>query len=565
MSLKPAGLHVGNITKKQRSIALLIVSFAFVMDLLDATIINIALPSIRADLGASFAAIQWMVAGYIMAFALLLITGGRMGDVFGYKKMFLIGIAGFTVASLVCGVAGTPQLLVVARIIQGGMAALMVPQVMSMVQVMYKPNERAKVMGLFGMLGGMAATLGPILGGLLISANFFNLDWRPIFLINLPVGIAAFIAGVKFLPAGKSPHPLRLDIIGTLLLVVALSLLIFPLIQGRELDWPAWTFWMLAASVPAMALFARYEKYKDKKDNSALIEPSLMKKRTFKGGLAVNLVLMAAMLGFFLTFTIVLQAGFGMSVLKAALVGIPTAIGIGSAIAIISQKLAPILGRYTVTLGSVVGAIGFAITAWVFTTYGIHTAGWQLIPGLLIIGVGLGSIMGSMFAVTLQDVDPRHAGSASGSLSAVQQIGGAVGVAVIGVVFFGLIASNASKAFDGVAPEIQKELTTLGVPAEVQTAIVAGSSQCFVDLSAQEDSGHTPASCQTMQQSAPTTEAGVALQQVIVDNVKVANANNFANAFKWSMVVSIGALAIVGLLSFTLPRHFRTDSTELAH
>ena len=559
MTTKSAGMHVGNITKKQRSIALLIVSLAFVMDLLDATIINIALPSIQADLGASFAAIQWMVAGYIMAFALLLITGGRMGDVFGYKKMFLIGIGGFTVASLVCGIAGTPELLVGARLVQGTMAALMVPQVMSMMQIMYKPNERTKVMGLFGMLGGMAATLGPIVGGILINADILNLDWRPIFLINLPVGIAAFIAGVKFLPDGKSPHPLRLDMIGTGILVAALSLLIFPLIQGRELDWPAWTFWMLGASIPAIAIFAWYERYKNKKDNSALIEPSLLKKRTFSRGLILNMVITAAMLGFFLTFTIVLQAGLGMSVLKAALIGIPTAVGIGFAIAVISQKLVPVLGRYVVTIGAIAGAIGFLITAWVITRYGLSVSGWQFIPGLFIMGVGLGSIMGSMFSVTLQDVDPRHAGSASGTLSAVQQIGGAIGVAVIGVVFFGQLATNAPKAFDEAAPQLQQDLTSLQVPAEAQTAIIAGTRNCFVDRSAQKDTAHQPASCEAMQQNAPTDEVGKALETSVMAAVKTANAGNFANAFKWAAIVSLGAFALVTVLSFTLPRHFKID------
>lgn len=560
MATKEAGTHVGNITKKQRGIALLIVSLAFVMDLLDATIINIALPSIQVDLGASFAAIQWMVAGYIMAFALLLITGGRMGDIFGYKKMFLIGIGGFTVSSLICGLANTPEVLVGARLLQGAMAALMVPQVMSMMQVMYKPNERTKVMGLFGMLGGMAATLGPILGGVLINANMFDLDWRPIFLINLPVGIGAFIAGVKYLPRGKSPHPLRMDVIGTCILVVALSLLIFPLIQGRELGWPAWTFWMLAASIPALAGFAWYERRKDRKDSSALVVPSLLKNRTFSRGLALNLVIQAAMLGFFLTFTIVLQAGLGMSVLKAALVGIPTAVGIGFAIAVLSQKLAPILGRYVVTFGAIAGAIGFVITAWVIARYGAHVGGWQFIPGLLIMGIGLGSIMGAMFSVTLQDVDTRHAGSASGTLSAVQQIGGAVGVSVIGVVFFGQLASNAPKAFADVAPKLQQELVSLHVPVETQDAIVAGAGQCFVDRSVQKDHTHLPASCTALQASSPSREADKALEASIVSAAKGANAANFGNAFKWAAIVSLGAFAMVVALSLTLPRHFKIDS-----
>jgi len=556
MSVHPPGNHIGSITKKQRGIALLIVSFAFVMDLLDATIINIALPSIQTSLGASFATMQWMVAGYILSFALLLITGGRMGDVFGYKKLFLFGIGGFTVASLLCGVATSPEMLVGARLLQGGMAALMVPQVMSLMQVMYKPHERTKVTGLFGMLGGLAATLGPILGGVLINANLFNLDWRPIFLINLPVGIAAFIAGMKFLPAGKSPHPLRLDLVGTAILVVALSLLVFPLIQGRELGWPAWTFWMMAASLPALGIFALYERFKHRKDKSALVEPTLLRIRTFVRGLSLNVAAQAAMLGFFLTFTIALQAGLGLGVLEAALIGIPTALGIGFAIAALSQKLIPLLGRYVLSLGAVVAAIGFSITAWVISHYGIHVAGWQFAPGLFIGGLGLGCIMGTMFSVTLQDVDPKHAGSASGIMSAVQQLGGAIGVAIIGTIFFGQLASGAPKAFDQATPQLQQELTALQIPSDAQTQIVTGAKACYADSTTQKDHTAVPASCQQMQGQA--TGQNQTVETAVLVAAKEANAKNFGNAYNVGLIFSLCALALTFALSFTLPRHFKT-------
>jgi MFS family permease len=215
-------------TSKRRTIALVIVALAFVMDLLDSTIVNIAIPSIRTNLAASYSAIQWIVAGYSLAFALLLVTGGRMGDVFGYKKLFLIGIGGFTLASLLSGVSHDSAMLITARVLQGSMAALMVPQVMSLMQVMYKPEERGGINGLLGGLGGLSATLGPIVGGLLIKANLFNLDWRPIFLINVPIGLFGLFAAIKYLPNGKSSHPLKLDFVGTFIIMIALLLLIFP-------------------------------------------------------------------------------------------------------------------------------------------------------------------------------------------------------------------------------------------------------------------------------------------------------------------------------------------------
>jgi MFS family permease len=247
--------NASNLSTKKRTIALVIVSIAFIMDLLDSTIVNIAIPSIRTNLSASYSAIQWIVAGYSLAFALLLVTGGRMGDVFGYKKLFLFGIGGFTIASLLSGVSQDSIMLIASRALQGSMAALMVPQVMSLMQVMYKPTERAGINGLFGALGGLAATLGPIVGGLLIKANLFNLDWRPIFLINVPIGLFGLLAAIKYLPNGKSSHPLKLDFVGTFLVMLALLLLIFPLIQGREYNWPNWSFIMIVASLPVFVIF----------------------------------------------------------------------------------------------------------------------------------------------------------------------------------------------------------------------------------------------------------------------------------------------------------------------
>ena len=231
--------HAASFSNRLRTIALVIVALAFVMDLLDTTIVNVAIPTIQASLHASYSAIQWIVAGYSLSFALLLVTGGRMGDVFGYKKLFMAGVAGFTVASLIDGVSVNSGMLIGARLLQGAFAALMVPQVMSLMQVMYKPEERGGINGLFGALGGLAASLGPIIGGLLIKWNVAGIDWRPLFLINIPVGLFAFAMGYKYLPDGKSPHPLKLDLVGTVIIMVIMLLIVYPLIQGRELGWPA--------------------------------------------------------------------------------------------------------------------------------------------------------------------------------------------------------------------------------------------------------------------------------------------------------------------------------------
>ncbi|HEY8885994.1 MAG TPA: MFS transporter [Candidatus Microsaccharimonas sp.] len=555
--------HAGKFTSRQRTIALVIVALAFVIDLLDNTIVNIAIPSIQIDLGASYSAIQWLTAGYALAFAVLLITGGRLGDVVGYKKLFMFGVAGFTFASLISGVAWSTEILIGARLLQGAMAALMVPQVMSLMQVMYKPKERGAVMGLFGALGGLAASLGPVIGGLLIQANIAGLDWRPIFLINIPIGLFAFFAAIKYLPNGKSPHPLKLDIFGTGLIIVALGLLLFPLIEGRELDWPAWVFIMMAISLPVFAIFWWWQIKKNSKDGSPLIIPALFKANSFRIGLLVNIVFEMIMLGFFFTFTLVLQIGLGYKVLEAALTGLPTAVGISVSIGFLAQKLTKVLGRYTMTLGAVLMAIGLGAIVLALSISGHDTQPWQFIPGLLLTGAGMGLVMGLMFSVTLKDVDTKHAGSASGTLNAVSQLGGAIGIAIVGVIFFGHLTSNAATSFANVEPQIRSELTTQMVPAQAQDAIVKSIQTCYVDRTSQKDSTQTPESCKTLETTPATQTLGSKkLGDVIVSATKQAASDNFTNAFRITMIYAVSLVGVTFLLSFLLPRKI---NFEMSH
>lgn len=549
-----AAHHASKFTPKQRMIALIIVAFAFVMDLLDTTIVNIAIPSIQANLDASFATIQWLIAGYALTFATLLITGGRLGDVFGYKKMFLTGIAGFTFASLLCGLAVNSEMLIGARLLQGSMAALMVPQIMSLMQIMYKPHERGKVMGLFGALGGLSATLGPIVGGLLIEGNIFGLDWRPIFLINIPVGIWAFLMALKYLPKGKSAHPLKIDLAGTGLIVAALGTLIFPLIQGRELGWPAWTFAMMLASLPLFAWFIWQQRRKDTQDSSALIVPSLFKYRSFVSGMGLNILQSSAMVGVFLTFTLCLQAGLGYDVITAALTGIPTAVGIGLSIGLVSQVLVPRLGRYVVSLGAVVMGLGLMGVWAVMNHFGLHVQPWYFAPALLVMGLGMGSVMAPLFSISLRDVDVAHAGAASGVLNAVQQVGGAIGIAIIGVLFFGHLQSGAVSAFDQAVPKLRADLTAQQIPAQIQDHIISAARICFNDRAQQQEQNELPASCQVIAAQSPESSQ---IQKTVMDAAITANANNFTNAFKTAVTYQLGLLAVVFGLSFMLPKRFK--------
>lgn len=544
--------HVLSFTPRQKKIALTVVATAFVMDLLDSTIVNIAIPAIQADLHATFASIQWLVAGYLLAFATLLITGGRMGDVFGYKKVFMFGVGGFTIASLLSGLAWSPEILIFTRILQGASAALMVPQVISTMQILYKPSERGMVNGLFGALGGLSASMGPVIGGLLIQANLFNLDWRPIFFINVPVGIVALILAARYLPEGKSPHPLKLDVVGTILVVVALSLLVYPLIQGRELDWPIWTFVMMGAALLVLALFVWSQRRKDRKDGSALVQPSLFKVRSFGAGLTINLIFQIAMAGFFLTFALFTQIGLGFSAIHAALTGLPVSVGITATMVFFGSKI-PLLGRRAIMYGALIMSSGLAVLIWTIFSIGITINSWQLAPGLIIAGVGMGLMFGALYGAVLNGVDTKHAGSASGTLNAVQQVGASVGIAIIGVIFFGQLSSGSAIHFEEIESRMHTELSALGLPETTQTAIIKGSEHCFVDRAHQKDSSIIPKSCASLSDK-PSVSSEV--MSIVTKGVTDANAINFQHAFKWAVVFE-GAIVLFSLvLAFVLPKKF---------
>lgn len=550
--------HAATYSHKQRTIAVIVVALAFVMDLLDNTIVNVAIPAIQANLHASYAAIQWLAAGYALTFALMLITGGRMGDVYGYKKLFMIGVSGFIVTSLLCGLAWSPVILIIARLLQGIAAALMAPQVMSVIQIMYKPSERGAVTGIFGALGGLAATLGPVIGGLLVKANIANLDWRPIFLINIPIGLFALLMGMKYLPNGKSAHPLRLDLSGTALVVVALGLLIFPLIQGRELGWPAWVYAMMVASLPFFTVFIWWQRRRAKIDGSPLVMPSLFRHRTFSFGLSINVLLSAAMACFGLTFTLLLQLGLGYSAIHAALTGLFIAAGISFTMAVLGNTVIPKMGRLAMTVGASLMLVGTLVAAFIVGHLQQNLTTWHIAPALLLIGVGMGMIFSSMMTITLSNVDPKEAGSASGVSGAIQQLGTAIGIALIGVVFFGHLTAAAPNSFDKAVPQLRSSLAAEHIPANVQTQIVSGVRQCFTDRAAQKDSNKIPPSCQQAQNAPASPRVTAAISTA----VKQATATGFSRAFIWG--VGLQSILLTGCiaLSFFLPKRVKQNTAQ---
>ncbi|SDL06573.1 MFS transporter [Streptomyces indicus] len=437
---------------RRRWIALAIVMTASFMDLVDVTIVNVAIPTITRDEGASPSHIQWITAGYALAFAAGLITGGRLGDIYGRKRLFLIGIAGFTLASALCGFAVNPDMLVASRILQGATAALMVPQVLSIVHATFPAHERGKVFGLFGAIVGLGAVTGPLLGALLTEWNLFGLEWRPIFLINLPVGIAALILGRKFISESKAPKALKLDLVGVVIVVAALLMLIYPLTRGHELDWPLWGHLMMAGSLPVFGLLVAYERYKAKKDGSPLIELPLFKVKSFAAGIAVQLTFGLVMGIFFLVWTLYMQTGLGWSVLKAGLTGIPFSIAVSFAAGISVQKLVPVFGRKVLQAGALTMVVGVLLYIWEADRYGMTITAWQMALPLVVMGVGMGLIVAPLTDAVLSEVPREHAGSASGLINTTMQMGNALGLGLVSVVFFGQLSDHATP--QQLAPEI---------------------------------------------------------------------------------------------------------------
>ncbi|GAA0471811.1 MFS transporter [Streptomyces sp. NPDC046215] len=424
---------------RRRWLALAVVMTASFMDLVDVTIVNIAMPSIQRDIGASFSVLQWLSEGYALAFAIGLITGGRLGDIYGRKKMFLLGMGGFTLASMLCGVVSDPQLLVAARVLQGLMAAVMVPQVLSIIHVTFPAHERGKVFGMFGAIVGLGAVSGPLLGALLTQWNLFGLEWRPIFLINLPVGIAGLILGRRFIIESKAPQAMRLDLVGVALASAGLLMLLFPLTQGREHDWPLWGFVSMAGAVPVLAAFVAYERYKSRKDGSPLVELSLFRVKSFAAGIGVQLIFGISSGIFFLVWTLYMQIGLGWSALRAGLTGIPFSVAVSVAAGVSVQQLVPRFGRKVLQAGALVMAAGVLTYIWEADRYGAGIASWQMALPLTVMGLGMGLIVAPITDAVLSEVPREHAGSASGLINTTQQLGNALGLGLVSVAFFSVV------------------------------------------------------------------------------------------------------------------------------
>ncbi|WP_406312688.1 MFS transporter [Streptosporangium sp. NBC_01639] len=421
--------------------ALFVILAGSVMELLDATVTSIAGPTMQADLGGGSSMIQWLGVAYTLAMTAGLLTGGRLGDIVGRKRMFLIGATGFVVGSLLCAVAVSPETVIAARVVQGLFGAAMVPQGLGMMKEMFPPKELQSAFAAFGPIMGLSAIGGPILAGWLVDADFFGTGWRMIFLINLPIGLVTVLAAMRFLPATGRSRTVRLDLPGALLASLGSLLIVFPLVQGREHGWPVWTFAMMAASVAVFAFFGWYESRRSRQGGDPLIAPSLFRKRAFIGGMFVGTIYFSAFTGFGLVFNLYTQLGLGYTPLKAGLAGVPLSAGMIVGMGVMQAVKRH--GRKVLLAGAVIMTAGVVA---LLLLLGPGTGPWQLAPALLVTGLGSGLVMGPYFQIALSGVDPHETGSASGTLTALQQLGAALGVALLGTVFFGALGGDPTVA-----------------------------------------------------------------------------------------------------------------------
>ena len=428
----------------RRWLAAIVLIVGALMDMIDVTIVNVALPSIQRDLRASATQLEWVVSGYMLAFAATLIIAGNLGDKFGRKRVFLSGAALFGLASLAAGLSGSGAELIAARVVQGAAAAAMAPQVLATFRVIFGRAERGKAFGIYGAMLGFASAIGLVLGGLLTGANLFGWEWRSVFYVNVPVAVAALIAGARLVPETQDPGARRPFVAGAVLLAGSLVAIVYPLLEGRQLGWPAWVWPLMAAGVAGLVVLGLIEARRTSTAVAPLLRAGLFRVPAFAAGMGVQLAFFAGMQGFFIAFALWLQAGQHFSPLKAGLTAVAFSVGsfIAAPVAVpLAQKARRILAGGAGLMVAGIGGVALAAPH-----VGPNGSPWPIVPGLVVAGAGLALLVIPLVNVVLAAVPAEVAGGASGLFSTAQQLGGALGVALLGSVFFGYLNGHSFEA-----------------------------------------------------------------------------------------------------------------------
>lgn len=414
---------------------------------LDFFIVNVTIPSMQTGLRASASAVEWVVAGYGLTFAVFLISAGRLGDRIGRRRAFSIGLALFVLASASCGLAPDASVLVGARLAQGLAAALISANVLSLLGVLYTGPSRVRAITVYGMVMGVAAAGGQLVGGLLIDANVAGSGWRSVFLINVPVGVAALALALWLIPESRAERTKHIDLVGVALVTLGLTALVLPLVQGRQLGWPAWTWVSLGAAPILLAALGAHQRWLAGRGGAPLLDPALVGIGSLRTALATQLSFWCGQAAVFLVLALYLQDGRGLDPLPAGLV-----FTILAAAYLATSLRAPSLtlrfGRDLITVGALVLAAGDGLLLAAVVREGTGGPVGLLAPGLALIGAGQGLCITPLTATVLSHTDPQRAGVVSGALSTMQQVGNALGVAVTGLLFFGALDGGYAGAFE---------------------------------------------------------------------------------------------------------------------
>jgi EmrB/QacA subfamily drug resistance transporter len=427
---------------------------AATMDLIDLTIVNVALPTIRTDLGASGTQLEWVISAYMLAFAAGLIISGSFGDLLGRKRTFVAGIATFGLASLAAGLAQTPGDLIAARVVQGVAAAAMIPQLLGTFRTIFDREERGKVFGAYGAVLGFASAIGLVLGGVLTEADLFGWGWRTVFFVNVPVALVSLVATIRVVPETSDPDAGRPDLLGAGVLATAIVAIAYPLLEGRDLGWPAWIWVMLAAGVGALVALGALIERRPRAGVAPLLRTRLLRIPAFSAGLLVQAAFSAGLQGFSVMFVVWLQTGQSFSPLGAGLTLLAFSFG-SFMLAPVAVPLAQKHGRRILSLGGVLMAAGTLAVLLGASHVGTGSDPWPVVPGLVIAGAGLSLMIIPLVNVVLAAVPHEVAGGAGGMFSTSQQLGGALGVALVGTVFFTQLESHPfTDAFEHTMPVV---------------------------------------------------------------------------------------------------------------
>jgi EmrB/QacA subfamily drug resistance transporter len=462
------------------------------MVILDIFIVNVAAPSMRADLHASASEVQWVVAAYLLTYAISLITAGRLGDIFGRRRMFMIGVAGFTIASGLCAAAPSAGALIAGRLLQGFAGAAMWPQVLSIIQVEFAPAERGRVLSVQGVIQGLASITGQIVGGGLIALDILHLGWRWVFLVNVPFGLLALAAAGRVVPESHSQHARKLDLVGVGLATAVLALIMVPAVEGREAGWPAWVFLMLAAAVPVAAAFVVIERRIAARGGAPLAELRLFCVPSFKTGTAAVFMLYCVP-SFFLLLSIYMQDGLGLDPIQSALAFTPMAVAFAAG-SLLGPRVRGSVRERLPQIGVLTVAAGLISTIVAIEGFGVHTIGLPLIATMALLNAGMGLAVPTLVHLAVRDVPSADAGTAAGMYSTAQQVGNGLAVAIIGTVFFAALGSQNGATAYGNA---------FSLAMLVQLALVLASATLLIRAAASARRASAAASAHDLALAAP--------------------------------------------------------------